>query len=108
MTSLSPLHTHLQHDDAIYIGRQSFVFFKPIRIGNFILSTWKVQDYRPGSERYGVTLYECGRLVKPESDHRFQGKVFSETQECGLEDVLAVLRFVVDMTGNEIVVLDYC
>eukprot|EP01129_Flabellula_baltica_P012351 TRINITY_DN556_c0_g1_i1.p1 TRINITY_DN556_c0_g1~~TRINITY_DN556_c0_g1_i1.p1 ORF type:complete len:110 (-),score=8.79 TRINITY_DN556_c0_g1_i1:69-398(-) len=108
LSTKNAIQLPLEKDHSMYIGRHSFCFYKPVKIGPFTLSCWRSDEYSDYEPSYGIQVYENGRLVRLENDTRFRCVPVS-TQECSFSELMSVIEECVEMFPQcGMVVLEYC
>tara|TARA_R110002050_G_scaffold259712_1_gene399200 strand:+ start:515 stop:931 length:417 start_codon:yes stop_codon:yes gene_type:complete len=69
----------LQYDCSTTVGNKRFTWYHPVEIGNFTIICWNSGGkLHPARDLYkpviGVSLYEIGRVMRPNQDSRFKTK----------------------------------
>eukprot|EP01129_Flabellula_baltica_P003176 TRINITY_DN12995_c0_g1_i1.p1 TRINITY_DN12995_c0_g1~~TRINITY_DN12995_c0_g1_i1.p1 ORF type:complete len:110 (+),score=16.33 TRINITY_DN12995_c0_g1_i1:72-401(+) len=88
--------------DQLTEGQHGYSFFKPVKIGTFILTVWKSETYADLENSYGMQIYEHGKMIQPKYDARFSGKnVFRYFQDCSWDTLVDMIQVFKDMFPDD-------
>eukprot|EP01129_Flabellula_baltica_P004317 TRINITY_DN1494_c0_g1_i1.p1 TRINITY_DN1494_c0_g1~~TRINITY_DN1494_c0_g1_i1.p1 ORF type:complete len:110 (+),score=11.79 TRINITY_DN1494_c0_g1_i1:35-364(+) len=102
----SNANTIIFQDQMLSEGEHGFSFYKPVKIGSFILTVWRSETYTDLETSYGMQIYEQGRMIQPKYDSRFSGKeVFRHFQDCSWDMLVEMIQVFKEMFPDEKAVL---